>query len=145
MQNKIYYSLTLLFLLLSASYGYSQIQYGRKYRVVAYKKGDFTIQSISNEVTIVPTMSLYVPNTFTPNGDGLNDTFGISGEAITEFDIKIYNRWGDLVFETTDASRRWDGTYNGQLASSGTYVYKLTATGPSGGSQLREGQINLIL
>jgi gliding motility-associated-like protein len=125
--------------------GWTQVHDGRKYRIVAYKKGDLSVLSISNEVTVVPAMSVYVPNTFTPNGDGLNDTFGVAGEAIREFSMSIYNRWGQLIFETANASQRWDGTVNGQKAGEGTYVYKITAKGATGARQTREGQLNLIM
>ncbi|HOS48836.1 MAG TPA: gliding motility-associated C-terminal domain-containing protein, partial [Bacteroidia bacterium] len=59
-----------------------------------------------NEVEIIPQMSFYIPNTFTPNGDGLNDTFGIAGEALKEFRMQIFNRWGQLVFESGNPNER---------------------------------------
>ncbi len=145
MKNTTQYLFTLLLLLAISTTANCQVQSGRKYRIVAYKKGDQSIQSVSNEVTIVPSMTMYVPNTFTPNGDGLNDTFGISGEAITEFTMMIYNRWGQLIFETSNANQRWDGTLQGEKAAEGSYVYKITAKGPTGVRQTREGNFNLIM
>ena len=123
----------------------AQVQAGKKYRVVAYKSGQPHITSVSNEVIIVPAMSIYVPNTFTPNGDGLNDTFGVAGEAIEEFRMQVFNRWGQLVFESKNAMDRWDGTYMGEPVPMGTYVYKVTAATAKGGRQLKEGQVNVIL
>ena len=134
----------LLFLFMTTD-GNSQVQYGRKYRVIAYKNGDLSVMSVSNEVLVVPSMSLFVPNTFTPNGDGLNDTFGVSGEAIQEFSLRIFNRWGQVIFETADANIRWDGTVEGKAAASGVYIYKILAKGNTGGMQVKEGNINLIL
>ena len=122
-----------------------QTKLGRTYRVVAYKKGDLSVLSVSNETIIVPSMSLYIPNTFTPNGDGINDTFGISGEAIKEFNMIIYNRWGDQVFSSNNTNTRWDGTFQGKKVSSGTYVYKVIATDPTGTRQTQEGNVNVIL
>jgi gliding motility-associated-like protein len=113
--------------------------------VIAYKSGDPTVFSISNEAEIVPPMALYIPNTFTPNGDGMNDSFGVAGEAIQEFNIQVYNRWGQKVFESADANGRWDGSYQGQKAPEGSYVYKLSAKGIDGKRITREGQVNLIL
>jgi gliding motility-associated-like protein len=122
----------------------AQVQFSRKYRLVAYKSGQPQVFSISNEVEIVPPLSLYIPNSFTPNGDGLNDTFGVAGEGIKDFSIQIYNRWGQLVFQASDANNRWDGTYNGQKVPSGSYVFKVSAKDQTGKRELKEGQINII-
>lgn len=124
---------------------FSQVQAGRKYRVIAYKKGDLTVQSVSNEVTIIPAMTFYIPNTFTPNGDGLNDTFGVSGEAINDFSMKIFNRWGKLIYETTNPNQRWDGRFEGEISLEGTYAYVITAKGPTGNRQTRHGNFNLVM
>lgn len=90
-------------------------------------------------------MTLYVPNTFTPNDDGINDTFGIDGEAIKEFNMIIYDRWGQLLFETDDVNKRWDGTFLGKKVATGTYMYKISAASITGSRQFREGHINVIM
>jgi gliding motility-associated-like protein len=123
---------------------YSQVQYSRKYRVVAYKVGQPQVFSISNEVEIIPPMSLYIPNTFTPNGDGLNDTFGVAGEAIKDINIQIFNRWGQLIFESADGNRRWDGTYQGEKVPMGSYVYKVSVKGASGNREAKEGMLSVV-
>lgn len=123
----------------------AQVSLGRKYRVIAYKGGQPMVFSISNEIEIIPAMTLYVPNTFTPNGDGLNDTFGVAGEAIKDFNMQIFNRWGQLIFETSNANERWDGTYLGVKVPMGTYVYKVTASSPAGLKQNKEGNLNVIM
>ena len=125
--------------MLLISEAFSQVQYSRKYRVTAYKNGNPLVFSLSNEVEVVPAMTIYIPNTFTPNGDGMNDTFGVSGEAIKDFNMIIYNRWGQMIFETSDANIQWDGTYDGQKAPQGAYAYTLTAQGPVGGKQTKIG------
>ncbi len=137
--------LFLIALLLYSAISHAQVSVSRKYRVIAYKAGQPQVFSISNEVEIVPSMSLYVPNTFTPNGDGLNDTFGVAGEAIKDFRMQIFNRWGQLIFETSNANERWDGTYGGQKVPMGTYVYKVQASSPNGQRQHKEGNLNVIL
>lgn len=69
---------------------------------------------------------VYVPTAFTPNNDGLNDIFRVSGtEVITDFDLKIFNRWGEIIFETTDKMKGWDGKLKGKMLTTGTFVYLL--------------------
>lgn len=143
-----YVTITLLTLLLGSflwTDSYGQVQSSRKYRIVAYKNGAPQIFSVSNEVEIIPQMSFYIPNTFTPNGDGLNDTFGIAGEALNEFRMQIFNRWGQLVFESGNPNERWDGTFRGDKVSEGVYVYKVTASGAAGKKVTKEGNLNVVL
>jgi len=133
-----------LLLTLQASNTYSQVQISRKYRIVAYKAGNPQVFSVSNEAEITPPMSLYVPNTFTPNGDGINDTFGVAGEAVKDFNIQVYNRWGEKIFESENANVRWDGTFKGENVPIGAYVYKITAQGATGKKVNKEGNLNVI-
>jgi gliding motility-associated-like protein len=68
----------------------------------------------------------YIPNAFTPNGDGLNDVFRITGlppEAVTKFNMQIFNRWGEVVFTSNSILNGWNGTFNGQYCPEGTYVW----------------------
>ncbi len=67
---------------------------------------------------------LYFPNIFTPNKDGLNDAYLPLGNDVTEFNILIYNRWGELVFKSEQLARGWDGTVNEKPAIDGIYVYQ---------------------
>jgi len=99
------------------------------YRVTGYKKGDNTIRSMSNYAEVIPPLSIYIPSAFTPNGDGLNDTFGVKGEGIQDYRLLIYNRWGTVIFESTNAKIQWDGRYQGQPVETGTYVVQVFAKG----------------
>jgi len=72
---------------------------------------------------------IYFPNAFSPDGDGINDTFGPVGHSIDEFEMSIFNRFGELVFYTDDIHVRWDGTVNGKEQLTGVYVYKYRAKG----------------
>lgn len=101
------------------------------YRVTAYKQGNNTVTSTSNYAEIIPPLNLYIPSAFTPNGDGLNDTFGVKGEGINNYHIYIYNRWGEVVFESTNPKQTWDGKFKGNNSETGTYVYQLFAEGLS--------------
>jgi gliding motility-associated-like protein len=75
--------------------------------------------------------SVFVPNTFTPNGDGMNDVWYPRGAGIRQVKfLRVFNRWGQLIFErlnfnTDDRSAGWDGTYKGQLLSPDVFVYSL--------------------
>jgi gliding motility-associated-like protein len=89
--------------------------------------------------------TVYIPNSFTPNGDGLNDRFTGYGENFTSFRLMVFNRWGELIFETTDPNG-WDGFYAGQRAKGDVYVYKLTYTSSCTGGKFvdRLGHVTLI-
>ncbi|MBL0341262.1 MAG: gliding motility-associated C-terminal domain-containing protein [Bacteroidetes bacterium] len=86
---------------------------------------------------------IYVPNAFTPNGDGKNDTFYTAGYESGPFEMDafnyemlIFNRWGQLVFKSKSASISWDGkTVEGKNAPSGVYIYKLEITGKNDDNQ----------
>jgi len=69
---------------------------------------------------------LYIPNAFTPNNDGLNDIFNIESQCrFIEFNLKIYNRWGELIFETKDEDKGWNGKYKNKTCQNGVYVWLL--------------------
>ena len=68
-------------------------------------------------------LSLFVPNAFTPNGDGNNDLFRVKAKGVALYRLQVYNRWGQLIFQTNNMAQGWDGRYKGQLQPFGTYVY----------------------
>lgn len=70
---------------------------------------------------------LSIPNVFTPNQDGTNDQYLITGKGLTEFNIVIVNRWSEVVFESDDINTSWDGTTKGRMCSQGTYFYLINA------------------
>ncbi|HOV11183.1 MAG TPA: gliding motility-associated C-terminal domain-containing protein, partial [Bacteroidales bacterium] len=69
--------------------------------------------------------TIYIPNTFTPNGDGMNDGFSVIGENIEALEIWIYNRWGQVIFYSDDVNFAWDGTFKGSPVPQGVYTYYL--------------------
>ncbi len=87
-----------------------------------------------------------LPNAFTPNNDGVNDKFCLQGwdACLLKFEIHIYDRWGEKVFESGDANFCWDGIYKGQLLSSDVYIYSLTATFKNDVVETKKGNITLI-
>lgn len=78
-------------------------------------------------VNVVPDYIAYIPNAFTPNGDGNNDFFEVFGnkEAWKQFDVEVYNRIGEKVFESNDMNFKWDGTYKGQMMNPTVLVYTI--------------------
>lgn len=79
--------------------------------------------TISYRVEVEPYYSFYIPSAFTPNGDGRNDGFFGAGEHLIEYNMKIFDRWGELIFESNDQDYKWDGTYKGAPVEAGHYVY----------------------
>lgn len=87
----------------------------------------------------------HIPSAFSPNGDGINDMLYFLGNMnISGMELVIYNRWGQAVFETTDPTKGWDGTFKGQAQNSGVYAYKLVYSLADGTSHLKNGNITLL-
>ncbi|MFN8351677.1 MAG: gliding motility-associated C-terminal domain-containing protein [Flavobacteriales bacterium] len=70
--------------------------------------------------------SIYVPNTFTPNGDGVNDVWFVNGKNIGSFELNVFDRWGGVIFHSEDVSMGWDGTINGEPAKNDIYVWRMS-------------------
>ncbi len=87
---------------------------------------------------------VYTPNAFTPNGDGNNDVFFVRGKGIATLSVKIYNRWGNKVFEINDVTQGWDGTYKGAEQNTAVFVYVLEATFLNGKTVTESGDVSLI-
>lgn len=85
--------------------------------------------SVSDTIEIVGVESIYYPNAFTPNDDGLNDVFKVESYQIPSYDFYIYNRWGELVFSGNEKQNTWNGKLNNTFVANGVYVlildYKL--------------------
>lgn len=86
----------------------------------------------------------FVPNTFTPNGDGSNDNLFVRSAFITQIYFAVYNRWGELVFETTDKNKGWDGLYKGRPADVGVFGWYLKVKCPNGEENFKKGNVTLI-
>jgi gliding motility-associated-like protein len=102
--------------------------------------------SVQKRVEIVPEFSFYVPNAFTPNGDGINDIFNGKGEEIVDFSMIIFDRWGNLIYSTDDKDTGWDGRANGgsEIAQNDVYVYKITLHDFRGNRHNYEGSVTLV-
>lgn len=97
------------------------------YALMLYNNGCTQADTLAVTMLDCRTCDIYLPNAFTPNGDGNNDAFGAytSCTQIIQFNLQIYNRWGEKVYETNDLNAVWDGTYKDQAAPAATYVYQV--------------------
>ena len=103
--------------------------------------------SITLNVEIVPDVLLYVPNTFTPDDDEHNQqwSFYIEGIDFENFQVEIFNRWGEVIWVSKDAKAKWDGFYNGALVQSGTYMWEISyKERDSDGRKFHTGYINVL-
>jgi gliding motility-associated-like protein len=82
------------------------------------------MDTVSTDIRVNPYFTFYIPNTITPNDDGVNETFFGSGTYILDYQMFIYNRWGDLIFEAYEEEDHWDGSFRGKASQQGIYVYK---------------------
>lgn len=88
--------------------------------------------------------NIFVPNGFTPDGDGLNDLLFVRGNNISEMYFAIYDRWGEKVFETDSQERAWDGTFSGKNLTPDVYGFYLQVTCGNGQQYFKKGNITLI-
>jgi len=97
-------------------------------------------------VRIDPEVTVFIPTGFTPNGDGTNDFFNISGLGIVDVVLDIYNRWGERIYTTNDMERGWDGTYlkDGNRAQEDVYVYDAYITDVFGKRFHKYGHVALV-
>ncbi len=102
----------------------------------------------SDDVVVLNDCYVNIPNVFTPNGDGVNDFFlprDLLAKGLTEFKMSIFNRWGELIFETTSLEGRgWDGKFNDVPQPQGVFIYKIDATFKDGQKEHHQGNLTLI-
>ncbi|WP_185154371.1 gliding motility-associated C-terminal domain-containing protein [Fulvivirga sp. M361] len=114
------------------------------YRIVAVSDADSTVQSISNDINLYLPLKIYLPTAFSPNGDGLNDTFGAVGEGIDNYKLTVYNRWGEILFSSQQLAHKWDGLYKGAPVPFGTYTYEVQARGSEFGKIYKTGNVTVL-
>lgn len=106
------------------------------------------MDSAVHTLRVIPEVAYFLPNAFTPNYDGVNDIFVGTGrfEYITNFQLTIWNRWGELVFQTNNPTEGWNGKKNnmGAQISPGVYVYKVDYENPQGKKVEQKGFVTLI-
>ncbi len=104
-----------------------------KYRVRAISNTNVLMNratfSLSNEADALPHSTLFMPNAFSPDKNEINEVFGPKGQYISRYKLQIYNRWGELIFETNNCMEGWDGYYKGERCEQEVYLYHLEAMG----------------
>lgn len=88
--------------------------------------------------------NIYIPNAFTPNGDGLNDYFKPIGHGIKSCKMAVYNRWGEEIFVTNTMSEGWNGSFKGEMQPPDVFVYTVQAVGLSGQTYNLTGTVTLL-
>lgn len=106
------------------------------------------IDSVTYYAKVLDDFTFFIPNAFTVNNDGLNETFGPKGIGISpsteDYEFMIFNRWGEKVFETNDFNQHWDGKRNGTLSEAGVYTYKITLVNIYRETKVYYGHFTLI-
>ena len=134
---------------LGKSTSYQEDQNSNPYQFILYKiitiPIDFANGNVeSNLLEVIYRSKVAFPNAFSPDGDGINDIFNFESRFIIAVNMKIYNRWGELVYQKTEVDRGWDGTVNGKSAQLGTYIHYTELTDDMGITFVKSGEIILI-
>lgn len=121
------------------------------------KKGSYTLTvtdanlCTDSETVLVENITnddcdynIFVPNIFSPDGNGQNDVLFVDGSGIETVEIVIYNRWGNLIFSSTSLTQGWDGTYKGKQVNQGVFVYYVKGKFVDGKAFEQKGTITLV-
>jgi gliding motility-associated-like protein len=112
--------------------------------VLVVKNDKGCADTLIKVINVTEDYSFYIPNTFTPNGDGLNDIFQPKGLGIEKYEMMIFDRWGEKIFESKEFEKGWDGKYQGKICPSDVYVYKIKISNIFGEAHDYTGHVNLI-
>jgi gliding motility-associated-like protein len=135
------------------SFGYDNHTYGDtgSFNVTLIVENEHgCTDTVNYTVVIRPEFQFYIPNAFTPNGDGINDLFNGVGfgfdlsSDINQYNMKIYDRWGELIFETNDLAAGWDGTLNGKKLESEAFVYSISIKDSNEQKHSFRGTVTLV-
>lgn len=115
------------------------------YRVTGFEGiGGKGAHSVSNEIELIQAPIVYVPNGFTPNGDGVNDSFNIVPVFVKDYHVKIYNRWGQFVWESHNKKFLWDGVYKNHDPFDNVFIWQIDYTGWDGSKHYKHGNVTVF-
>ncbi|HSY77902.1 MAG TPA: PKD domain-containing protein, partial [Bacteroidia bacterium] len=100
--------------------------------------------TVDHCLDVQPQYTIYIPNAFTPDANGVNDYFAPKGDYIKNFEMWIFDRWGQQIFHTTDIYTGWDGTIHGNRVQEDTYVYLIYATDPTNLQHSYLGRVSVV-
>ncbi|MDF3078090.1 MAG: type sorting protein [Sphingobacteriaceae bacterium] len=112
--------------------------------LTAFKSNVCEATVVHGKIVIRAEGTIFIPNTFTPNGDGTNDEFVVSMINLRSYHIKIFNRWGEQLFEANSIFDNWNGLYNGSPLPVGTYYYLINAIDIKRNPVKRSGSVTII-
>ena len=102
------------------------------------------VDSITKPILIREEFYIYIPNTFIPDGDRINNVFSGSFVGVKWIEFEVYNRWGEKIYETKETTFEWDGTYQGYQVPNGTYTWLLKYKPFSGDITVKTGHVNVL-
>lgn len=122
-------------------------------QVITRIGGNYVIQTVNQygckstddlNIEITNYYSIYIPNVFTPNFDGINDTFLVYGVGISNVEVSIFDRWGESLFNSKDQLKGWDGVYKGEICKQDVYTYVVNFTSLDGKKHTKTGHVTLL-
>jgi len=130
------------------SFGYSFDEVGTYYITQTVSNNLGCTAQLTQDVVVEPVSTIFIPNAFTPgNNDNSNDNWGVIANNITDFQLMVFNRWGELVFSSMDQDVKWNGTLNNKRqtpAKQDVYVYKIWYTDAKGIDKTHIGHVTIV-
>jgi gliding motility-associated-like protein len=132
---------------------YSESQKRSQSRIIKYRIKASTLLGVpsipygdvySNTISLEQPAQVAIPDAFTPNADGLNDVFRAIAPYSKEVLLEVYNRWGEVIYKSTDLNAGWDGNYSGRPAQSGAYIYYIRLVDDAGTVTEKKGTVTLL-
>ncbi|MES2680671.1 MAG: gliding motility-associated C-terminal domain-containing protein [Bacteroidota bacterium] len=99
--------------------------------------------TVIKAISVDDEINLFVPNAFTPNADGLNDVFQPKGTNVVLYNLEVFDRWGQKLFNTHDFYKAWDGTFKGELCKMDTYIWIIRIIGKTGKPRKYQGHVTM--
>jgi gliding motility-associated-like protein len=113
-------------------------------KLTAFNQNVCATSALQGTYIVDADNAIYIPNTFTPNAAAINDLFGVSIINVNTYQLQIFTRWGELIFQSKSPQQKWDGTYGNKPMPQGTYYFVLNATSVNGKPIKKSGYVALV-